>query len=150
MTMLDETFNEKYWNFWRNYKTQAWARKKAINNQGVWIVMQMNEKLLTPQERRDLGNWIVGRSDEFLLYYGKHEDFHLNYPVFDVYRDGQCLVSWERGHNLLLEHPDLLKWKESLQSLVLQCKEDSNEAKSEIEKLSNEIILSCLSHQKLL
>jgi hypothetical protein len=150
MTILDETFNEKYWNFWRNYKTQAWARKKAINNQGVWIAMQMNEKLLTPQERRDLGNWIVGRSDEFLLYYGKHEDFHLNYPVFDVYRDGQCLVSWERGHNLTLEHPDLLKWKESLQNLVLQCKGDSKEAKSEIEKLSNEIFMSCLFHQKLI
>ena len=150
MTMLDETFNEKFWDYWRNYKTQAWARKKAINNQGVWIVMQMNEKLLTPSERRDLGNWIVGRSDEFLFYYGRHDDFHLNYPVFDVYRDGQCLVSWERGHNLILEHPDFLKWKQDLQSLVLQYKEGSKEAKSRIEELSNEIILRCLSHQKLI
>ena len=148
--MLDETFNEKYWDFWRNYKTQSGARKKAIKNQGVWIVMRMNEKLLTPSERRDLGNWIVGRSDEFLFFSGRHEDFHLNWPIFDVYRDGQCLVSWERGHHLILNHPNLLNWENDLQNLVLQYKEGSKQAKSGIEELSNEIILSCLFHQKLI
>lgn len=148
--MLDETFNEKYWDFWRYYKTQAWARKKAIKNQGVWLVMQINEKLLTPGERRILGNWVVGRSDEFLFYYGKHRQFISDYPVYEVYCDGQCLVSWEKGHNLVIEHPNLLNWKNDLQDLVFQHNEASKEAKSEIEKLSNEILLSCLSHQKLI
>jgi len=148
--MLEGTFNEKYWDFWRNYKTQAWARKKAIKNQGVWIVMQMNEKLLTQNERKVLGNWVVGRSDEYLFYYGKHEDFPLNYPIFDVYRNGECLVSWEQGNNLILKHPDISNWKENLQDLVHQCNEGSKDAKSGIEELSNEIILSCLSHQKFI
>ena len=148
--MLDRTFNEKYWNFWRHYRSQSWARKYAMKNHGVWLVMQMNEKLLTPDERLDLGNWVVGRSDEFLFYYGRREDHRLNLPVFDVYRDGQCLVSWEQGNNLEFEHPNLSNWKDDLQNLVLQCKEGSKEAKSGIEELSNEIISSCLYHQKLI
>jgi hypothetical protein len=148
--MLGDTFNKKYWNFWRYYKSQAWARKKAIKNQGVWLVMQVNEKLLTPNERRDLGNWVVGRSDEFLFYYGRNEDFCFNYPVFDVYCDGQCLVSWEQGYNLVVEHPNLLNWKKDLDNLVSQHNEGSKYAKSGIENMCNEIILSTFSHHKLI
>ena len=90
-----DTKEKKYWNQWRNYKTMRGARAYAKKHSGWWFVIEMNPKLLTAQERRDLGNWVVGRADEYMLYASRHEDFVENYPTREVWFNGKLVTPKE-------------------------------------------------------
>ena len=143
--MLRETFNNKWWDQWRNYKTRRGARAYAKKNQGLWAVIEMNPKLLTAKERKILGNWVVGRADEYLFYEAKNpDDFNENFPVHEWWQNGVCLKTWEEACNFTTHHTNRNVWKEELESLVKMHERGALEVKSDIEALCEKIILECL------
>lgn len=85
------TFNEKWWNQWRQYKTRQGARAYAKKHTGVWCIIEMDDSLVSAKEKRDLGHWLVGRADEYLFYQARFPDFDEKWPVREWWHNGVCL-----------------------------------------------------------
>jgi hypothetical protein len=143
--MLRKTFNDKWWDLWRQYKTRFWASAYAKKHPGVWCVIEMDKSLVSAKEKRDLGHWLVGRADEFLFYHSRFSDFEEKWPVFEWWENGVCLKTWEGGCCFSINHPNQKEWEEALDSLVLRYEGGEIEVKKDIESLCGRIVLACLS-----
>ncbi len=94
--MVDETYNENYFKFWRLYKTRRGARAYAKKHKGGWMVIKMNPEWRTKKEKKHgLGTWFVGSTTEYLFYKARHSkimDFEANYVAVEMWEDGELLA----------------------------------------------------------
>ena len=49
-------------------QTKRGAQAYAKKHRGVWVIIYCSEDILTKEEIEDLGQWIVGRADEYLFF----------------------------------------------------------------------------------
>ena len=59
----------------------------------MWVIIYCSEDILTKEEIEDLGQWIVGRADEYLFFQNKHgADFDKFYKAIEYWKDGNVII----------------------------------------------------------
>lgn len=86
------TGNKKWWEFWRHYRRKGGAVAYAKKHRGLWVIVECSPEIMTPQEVRDLGLWVVGRADEYLFFQEKHgKNFEKYYQAVEYWQNGVLL-----------------------------------------------------------
>ena len=93
MGVREDTGNKKWCDYWRHYKTKKGAQAYAKKHRGVWVIIYCDKSLMTKEELEDLGQWIVGRADEYLFFKNKHgQDFEKLYKAIEYWKDGNVII----------------------------------------------------------
>jgi len=72
-----------------------------LKHRGVWVIIYCSEEILTDEEIEDLGQWIVGRADEYLFFENKHgKDFAKYYTAIEYWQDGDLIIVKEKSSNV--------------------------------------------------